>query len=61
MALSEFEDLVRFNPFTDTPVEGVNYELAESFGQPLNATTGSNLNGSYQLPRTFRVSLGLRF
>ena len=55
------EDLVRFNPFTEEPIEGVHYQLADTFGQPLNATTGSNLNGSYQLPRTFRVSLGLRF
>ena len=55
------DDLVRFNPFTETPIEGVHYELADTFGAPLNATTGSNLNGSYQLPRTYRVSLGLRF
>ena len=43
-----------FNPFTETPVEGVNWELGPSFGEPQGAR-------DYQLPRTFRVSFGLRF
>jgi len=43
-----------FNPFTTTPVEGVHYQLAANFGRPLN-------NLAYQTPRTYRVSLGLRF
>ncbi len=43
-----------FNPFTDTPVEGVNWDKGSRFGQPTSAT-------HYQAPRTFRVSLGLRF
>jgi len=56
-----------FNPKTQTPIEcpqgaaasvctamGANYQLATNFGQPLN-------NLAYQTPRTFRVSLGLRF
>jgi outer membrane receptor protein involved in Fe transport len=51
----------RFNPFTEAPVLGVNYQFGPSFGQPLNATGGSNLNGHYQLPRTYRVSVGVRF
>jgi len=53
--------LVRFDPFTETPVEGVHYRLADTFGKPPAATTGSNINGSYQLPRTYRFSVGLRF
>jgi Carboxypeptidase regulatory-like domain len=43
-----------FNPFTETPVRGVHYELPPSFGKPTSAA-------DYQLPRTFRVSTGVRF
>ena len=43
-----------FDPFTETPVEGVNWEFGSSFGQPQGFD-------DYQLPRTFRVSFGLRF
>ncbi|HSO24117.1 MAG TPA: TonB-dependent receptor [Chondromyces sp.] len=45
-----------WNPFdpTYTPVEGLDWEKGPSFGQPEN-------DGDYQTPRTFRVSLGLRF
>jgi len=43
-----------FNPFTETPVEGVNWETGDSFGEPQSAN-------DYQLPRTFRISFGLRF
>lgn len=43
-----------FNPFTTTPVEGVNYEFDDDFGQPLNTNDIS-------LPRTYRVSVGFRF
>jgi hypothetical protein len=46
--------LATFNPFTTTPVEGVNWVKGASFGK---ATTP----GSYQTPRTFRFSLGFRF
>ncbi len=48
------QGMEEFNPFTETPVEGVNYELGSSFGEPQSAA-------DYQLPRTFRVSIGLRF
>ncbi len=44
----------RFNPFTDTPVEGVNWAKGAKFGQALSPD-------AYQTPRTFRVSLGIRF
>ncbi|MGD1147539.1 MAG: TonB-dependent receptor [Thermoanaerobaculaceae bacterium] len=56
-----------FNPFTTTPVEcpqgtsaanckamGANWQKGPNFGKPLSAT-------SYQLPRTFTVSFGVRF
>ena len=49
-----------FNPFTDTPVEGVNYRKGPNFGKPLNATTGTTA-GDFQTPRTYRVSLGVQF
>jgi carboxypeptidase family protein/TonB-dependent receptor-like protein len=57
----------RFNPFTDTPKEcpqgqttaqcqalGANYQLDAAFGTPTN-------KDAYQLPRTYRVAVGIRF
>ena len=44
----------RFNPFTTAPVQGVNWDLAPTFG-----TARNNLD--YQLPRTFTVAAGIRF
>lgn len=46
--------LQRFDPFTETPVEGVHWYKGPNFGKP---TTEAH----YQNPRTFRVSFGLRF
>ncbi len=43
-----------FNPFTDTPVEGVNWRKGSNFGRP----TSFN---DVQAPRTYTVALGLRF
>jgi hypothetical protein len=43
-----------FNPFTTTPVEGVNYLKSSSFGKPSGTT-------DYQTPRTFNFSIGIRF
>jgi hypothetical protein len=43
-----------FNPFTDKPVRGVHYELAPTFGKPTSAA-------DYQLPRTFRLGMGVSF
>ena len=51
----------RFNPFTETPVQGVNYDFGPNFGKPNAPTTASSTNGSYQLPRTYRFGVGLRF
>ncbi len=47
-------NLTPFNPFTETPVEGVNYRKSSSFGQ-------ANSVGDYQQARTYRFSIGLRF
>ena len=43
-----------FNPFTATPVEGIHYVKAETFGKPSGT-------GDYQVPRTFNFSVGIRF
>lgn len=48
------EQFHRFDPFTEKPVRGVHYDLAPTFGKPTSSA-------DYQLPRTFRVSLGVRF
>ena len=47
-------NLVRFNPFTDTPVQGTHWEPGPNFG------TARNKN-AYQLPRQIRFSFGIRF
>ena len=52
-----------FNPFTQTPVQGArpasgtgtsNWDYGPNFGKPRSAA-------DYQLPRVYRVSMGLRF
>jgi len=43
-----------FNPFTATPVEGVNYQLGTNFGKGTDST-------HYQTPRTYLFSAGVRF
>ncbi len=43
-----------FNPFTQKPVEGVNWRKGPSFGTPSSP-------GSYQSPRDFNFSVGFRF
>ncbi len=53
--------LKRFNPIAgDVPVEGVHWKKGPLFGLPTNATNSAT-NGSFQLPRTYRVSVGVRF
>ncbi len=46
--------LAPFNPFTDTPVEGVNWEKGPNFGKPTS-------EGDLQAPRTWRFSVGFRW
>jgi hypothetical protein len=43
-----------FNPFTETPVAGVHYELGSQFGDALSAA-------DYQTPRSYYFALGFRF
>ena len=43
-----------FNPFTETPVEGVHWKKGDEFGQPV-------ARGAYTLPRTFSFSVGVKF
>ncbi len=63
--------LVRFDPFKTTPIEcpqgapasecralGANWQKSASFGQP---TSGASSQPSFQVPRTWLVSLGARF
>jgi hypothetical protein len=53
--------LKRFNPNNgDVPQEGVHWKKGPLFGLPTAAATAAG-GGSYQLQRTYRVSLGLRF
>jgi hypothetical protein len=46
--------LAAFNPFTTTPVEGVNWRKGPNFGQPVSPS-------SYQSPRELNFSVGFRF
>jgi len=43
-----------FNPFTTTPVQGVNWDYSPTFGQP-------QAFDDYQPARIFNFSLGIRF
>jgi hypothetical protein len=43
-----------FNPFTQTPVEGIDWAKSSSFGKAAN-------ENDFQTPRTFRFSVGFRF
>lgn len=43
-----------FNPFTETPVEGVNWVKGPNFGKAINAL-------GFQQPRLYRFALGVRF
>jgi hypothetical protein len=43
-----------FNPFTETPVEGVHWAKRSTFGEPFG-------DEDFQAPRTFRFSVGFRF
>lgn len=46
--------LSTFNPFTTTPVQGVNWVKGPNFGKGV-------LVGDFQTPRTYRFSVGFRF
>ena len=46
--------LQRFNPFTEAPVEGTHFLKGPNFGKAARES-------DFQTPRTYRVSVGLRF
>jgi hypothetical protein len=46
--------LEAFDPFTETPVQGVNWDFDPNFGEPINDL-------DFQNPRQYRISVGLRF
>jgi len=46
--------MVAFNPFTTTPVQGVNWNYNANFGTPINRF-------AFTSPRTFRATFGVRF
>jgi Carboxypeptidase regulatory-like domain/TonB dependent receptor len=46
--------LTRFNPFADTPQQGLHWEPGPNFGLARN-------KNAYQLPRQIRFSMGVRF
>ena len=50
----ENSGLAAFNPFTETPQEGVNWSKKDDFGMALN-------QDDFQLPQTWRFSVGFRF
>jgi hypothetical protein len=43
-----------FNPFTTTPVKGVNWDYGPNFGKPTSRL-------AYTSPRELRLSFGVRF
>ncbi len=45
---------LRFDPFTSTPIEGVHYRRTADFGKPIGPQ-------SYQDPRSYQLSVGVRF
>jgi hypothetical protein len=53
-SVSHSQLYVPFNPFTERPVQGVNFDLAPTYGTALNRF-------AYTSPRQFRVGMGVRF
>jgi len=43
-----------FNPFTTTPVQGVNWDYGPNFGRAISRF-------AYTTPRSYRISFGVRF
>jgi outer membrane receptor protein involved in Fe transport len=70
-ATANAQGLVRFDPFTATPIEcpqgataatcrslGANWQKNTAFGKP---TTGASASPSFQAPRTWLITMGVRF
>jgi outer membrane receptor protein involved in Fe transport len=53
-AVDEPDRFQTFDPFTETPQQGVHWDYGEKFGQAIAA-------GAYTTPRTFQFALGIRF
>ena len=56
--------LPRFNPFTETPVQGVNWRKAPNTAAanlPSNGFGGPTSRFAFQTPRTYSFSFGVRF
>jgi outer membrane receptor protein involved in Fe transport len=53
-AVDEPTQFQTFNPFTETPVQGVHWDYGDQFGKATGAA-------AYTLPRTFQFSVGIRF
>jgi len=51
---STIDELAPFNAYTETPIEGVHYELDDLFGTPTSSS-------AFQRPRTFEIDLGIWF
>ncbi len=49
-----------FDPYTTTPIEGVHYRRGANFGRGTTGTTQAT-QGHFQLARTYRGSVGIRF
>jgi len=47
-------DLETFDPYTTTPVQGTHWDYGSSFGE-------ADTEDDFQTPRTYRLSLGVRF
>ncbi|MEO7192779.1 MAG: carboxypeptidase regulatory-like domain-containing protein [Vicinamibacterales bacterium] len=53
-AVDDPDRFAAFNPFTTKPVKGLNWDYGNKFGKAIG-------KGAYTLPRTFRMSVGVRF
>ena len=53
-AVDDPDRFATFNPFAETPVQGTHWDYGDQFGKPVG-------KDAYTLPRTFRMSFGLRF
>ena len=53
-AVDDPDRFAYFDPFTEQPEQGVNWDYGSKFGQPIG-------KGAYTMPRTFRFSVGFRF
>ena len=53
-AVDEPDRFQTFNPFTQTPQQGVHWDYGDKFGQATGAA-------AYTLPRTFQFAVGVRF